>query len=82
MTDVIDGEDVGVVQRGGRPRLLLEAPQPVGVGTQPGRQDFDRDVATEPRVARPIDLPHPARANERDDLVGAESNAGREGHGY
>ena len=69
-----------MVQRGGRPRFLLEALQPLGVGDQAGRQDLDRDVATEPRVARPIDFAHAARAKERDDLISAESSAGREGH--
>ena len=32
-------------------------------------QHLDRDRAIEPRVLRPVDLAHPARANRRDDLV-------------
>ena len=33
------------------------------------RQDLDRDVSPEPRVLRPVDLPHPARAERGEDLV-------------
>ena len=44
-------------------------------------QDLDRDVATQPRVARAVDVAHAARANQRDDFIGAEPRAGGEGHG-
>ena len=43
------------------------------------RQDLDRDVAIEPRVARPIDLTHAAVADLGGDFVGAEARAGGEG---
>src|SRR5437867_7644320 len=33
---------------------------------------LDRDRAVQPRVARAINLPHPAGADRRDDLVGTE----------
>ena len=36
-------------------------------------------VALEPRVARAIDLAHAARADGREDLVGAELASGGEG---
>ena len=36
-----------------------------------GGQNLDGDVAAEPRVARAIDLAHPAGAERRDDLVRA-----------
>ena len=41
-----------------------------------GRQDLDRDLAPEPRVARAVHLAHAAGAERRDDLVGAEARAG------
>ena len=37
-------------------------------------------VALEPRVPRLVDLAHPARADRRQDLVGAEPRPGRERH--
>ena len=42
------------------------------VRREPGRQDLDRDVAPEPRVARPVHLAHPAGAERRDDLILSE----------
>ena len=34
----------------------------------------------QPHVPRPVNLPHPARAERREDLVWAEPGAGRQGH--
>ncbi len=56
--DVVDRDDVGVIERRGRPRLLLETLQPLRVRRQLRRQHLDRDLAREPRVPRPVDLPH------------------------
>ena len=47
---------------------------------QDARQDLDRDVPVQPLVPRPVDLSHPARAERREDLVGAEAGAGWECH--
>ena len=71
--DVVDRDDVRVVQRPGRLRLLLEAPQAVRVLRVRGGQDLDRDVALQPRVAGAIDLAHPARADRAEDLVRPET---------
>ena len=56
--DFEEREQVRVIQRRHGARLLLEAAQPVGVGRELGRQRLDRDLAIEPRVARPPDLTH------------------------
>ena len=42
------------------------------------RQHLDRHLAPEPRVPRPVHLAHPARAERREDLVGAEASPGGE----
>ena len=68
-----------MVQDPARAGLLLETAQAVGVGGEGRRQDLDRDVAAEPRVAGAVDLAHPPRADRREDLVGAESGAGLRG---
>jgi hypothetical protein len=47
-----------MVERGGGLGLLLEAAPPVGVLGDLWRQDFDRDLATEARVAPAVDLSH------------------------
>ena len=79
--DVVDRGDVGVIEDARGLGLLLEAAQAVGVLREGRRQDLDRDLAPEPRVLRPVDLPHPARADRREDLVRAQLRAGRERHG-
>ena len=60
--DVVDAEDVGMVERRGRARFLLESRQAIGFGARAGRQHLDRDVAPEPRIARAIHFPMPPAA--------------------
>ena len=60
--DVVHGNNRGMVERGCGPGFLLEPPQAIMIGCVSGGQDLDRDVATETRVVRQIDLAHPARA--------------------
>ena len=54
--------------------------QAIGVLRERRRQHLDRHLAPEPRVLRPVDLAHPARAERREDLVGAELRSGGERH--
>ncbi len=56
--DVVDRHDVGMIERGGRARLLLEALQSVGIGGDLAREHLDRDIAREPHVPRPPNLSH------------------------
>ena len=67
-------------QRRDRFRLALEARQRIGIVRDGLRQDLDRDVAVELPVPRLVHLAHAARAERRQDLVGAEFRAGRETH--
>ena len=67
-----------MVEGAGRARLLLEAPQAVRHRCEKrGRQDLDRDLAAQARVAGAVDLAHAARAEGGEDLVGPEAGAGR-----
>ena len=67
-----------MVQRRGRPRLLLEALQARRrpTATSAGSTLIATSRA-EPRVPRPVHLSHPARAERREDLVGAEARSRR-----
>ena len=65
-----------MVQRGEDFRFALETGEPFRVGRERFGQDLDGDVAIEARVARPIDLAHPAGPEGGEDLVGAEAGAG------
>jgi len=64
-----------------RSRLLLETLQAFLVCRQIRRQDFDRHFAGEPRVSRPVDFPHPARAERRENLVRSKARPGCQGQG-
>lgn len=78
--DIVDRKNVRVIQRRGGARFLLEAAQSVGISRECRRQNFDRDIAHEPRIARSIDFAHAARADERADLIRAEVCAGWNRH--
>ena len=78
--DVVDGEDVGVVQSGDGPGLLLEAAETVGVGGDLGAENLDRDPTPEPRVTGAVDLPHAAGPEKTDDLVRPKTRGGRQCH--
>ena len=60
-------------------RLALETLARLGRG-ESVRQHFDRDLAAEASVARSIDFSHPAGAQRREDLVGAEAGTGWKWH--
>ena len=68
--------DVGMVQRRQRLRFPGEPGEPVRVAGERIRQDFQRDIAIQLRIARPIHLAHAAFANEGSDFVGADAAAG------
>ena len=80
LVDFVDGADVGMVQGRGRPGLLEEPLLGRLVAGQLGREELQRDQSLEPGVLRLVDLPHPASADERDDLVLAEPRTGGDGH--
>ena len=73
--EAVDGADVRVIQRGERLRFALKRASRSGSATN-AREDLDRDVAIELRVARPIDLAHAAGPEGGEDLVRAEAGTG------
>ncbi len=64
--------DVGMLEPAGHARLLAEALGERGVVEELGRQDLERDVALERRVAGPVDGRHPAAAEGTEDAVGTK----------
>ena len=71
--EVVNGEDIGMGQRRDGMCLALEARQAIGIGRKLHRQDFERNLATQFRVARAIDLAHATGTDRRDDLVDADA---------
>src|SRR5438876_12324935 len=61
--NIVNGENVWMIQRARRLRLLLKAPQSIPVLRKRRRQNLDRYVAIQFRVMRQINLAHPARTD-------------------
>ncbi len=79
--DVVQRADVRMVERRHRARFALEPLAPLHIVRQRSRQYLDGDGSIEARVARFVDLAHPARAERREDLVRSEAQPWLEGHG-
>jgi hypothetical protein len=79
----VDAADVRMIQRSERLRLALEARYALRIVREGVRQDFDRHVAIELRVARSINFPHPshpALADRGEHLIDTNTCAGRQRH--
>ena len=73
-TGLEDREDVGMVERGGRLRFLLEPPAGDRV-SHLRRQELDGDDTVEPRIARAIDLAHPTASEHGENVVRSQGRA-------
>ena len=62
LAKIVHRQNVRMIQRSRGLRLLLKAPQPLGIAGETHRQDLDRDLAVEASVAGAIDLAHAAGA--------------------
>ena len=74
-SELIYGEDVGMVERGCGLGLLLEASQPVGIPGNIRRQDLDRDFALQGRIAGAVDLAHSACTQQAENFIAIEFRA-------
>src|SRR5439155_15025159 len=73
--------DIGMIEGGDGPGLLLEATQSVGAGLAVGGDDLHGDVAAQTRIASAIDFPHASRPEGADDFVRAQTASRSEEHG-
>ena len=71
---------LGVVERGEKLCLPLEAGEAIGVGGERLGQQLEGDVAAQLRVRGPEHLAHAAGAERSYDLVGAEAGSRSEAH--
>ena len=71
----MDVRDVWVVERGEDVGLPLESSEAVRIVREERREDLDSDVAIQTRITGTIDLPHPSRANQRENLVRTQPRA-------
>jgi hypothetical protein len=67
--DIVDGANVGMIQRGGCLRFTLEAAQSLLVAGNFVGKKFQRDETLEPRVFGFVDDAHASAAEILDDAV-------------
>ena len=82
LIDVINRNDVGMVQRRGRPCFLHKAPLALRVGDLLGRQYLEGDEALQMAVAGLVDHAHTALAELFGDFVVRDGAADHEPPGY
>src|SRR5690349_15772383 len=75
LAEIMYREDIRVIQRSRRLRFLLKSPEAFWVAGEGRRQNLDRNLAIEPRVARPIHLAHASGAGMRDNLIWSQPGA-------
>ena len=79
----VDGDHVRVVDRGGDPRLALEALAEAGVAGAVGGDELEGDGPAERQLRRPVDDAHAAAAGDRLDAAAGELGAWKQiGHGH
>ena len=78
---VVDGEDVGVVERGDRLRLALEARQEVGVRGEVGVEHLDRHAPLEQQIGGEEDLGEAALPDLPVEPVARVEDAALVAHG-
>ena len=81
LADLVDGDDIGMVQRRGGAGLLRKPRQPIGVGGVLRRQELDGDVALQIEIARAKDLAHPSGTDAGEEFVVPETRADGGRHG-
>ena len=77
LVDIVDGDDVRMIERGGGAGFLDEAMFALGIGYLCHMQDFQRDVPVQAGVAGLPDSTHSAIAQLLDDPVVGDGLAGK-----
>jgi hypothetical protein len=76
----VDRPDVWMVQRGEDLGFSTEAREAFGIVREALRKDLQGDIPPEFRVPGAVDFAHPAGADERDEVVGAEARPRGKNH--
>ena len=73
--EVVDGRNVGVIDRCDRLGFAVKARETIGIVGVGFRQDFDRDLPFQLTVVSEEHFAHPARAEQGQDFVRTEASA-------
>jgi len=68
-SDVVNGDDIGMIESGSCPRFLLEAGQSVGIFRGRGTDQLEGDIAPQALVPGAINLTHTAAADLLQNLI-------------
>ena len=77
---IVDGQQIGMVQCAQNSRLVLKPLQAVGITSERGGQNLERDRALQPHVASAIHFSHTTRADPREDFIRPEFGTRGEDH--
>src|SRR2546422_6148810 len=69
LADLVNGQDVGMVQRGSGASFLLETAHALSIASEECRQHFQRHFTEQMLVLGQIDLAHSSRAKLFENLV-------------
>ena len=75
LAGVVNGDDIRVLERRRQPRLAQEALPERSIRSEVRGKQLQCDVAVEREIARAVDDPHPAAADDRLDPVPGELGA-------
>ena len=74
LADIVDGDDIGVGERAGRPGLAQEAADKAEILAEFGLQDLDREDAVDAGIVGAIDVRHRAFADAPFDHIAADDS--------
>jgi hypothetical protein len=78
--EVVDGDQIGVIERPRDPGFLLEAAHQLGAAGQRFVHHLEGDVPTQACVPSAVNLGHASGSERGEDLVGAEPAASSQAH--
>jgi hypothetical protein len=81
VADVVQSADVRMIQAGNHFGLALEALAACRIVGKMRRKNLDSDGAVQAHVSSTINFPHSTSAQGRNDLIGTQFCAIRQGHG-
>src|SRR5207244_3278212 len=81
LLDIMNRRDVGVIERRQCFGFTLKAAKAIVIAREFFGQYLDGDVAFQSRIARTVDLTHPAFTQQCSNLVRTELRADRQRHG-
>ena len=75
LADLVNGQDVGMVQRGSGASFLLKSPHALSIASEESRQHFQRHLTKQMLVFSQVNLSHASGPKLFENLVAADCSA-------